>query len=238
MSDFGKLNDPSSLGVKREYTSDKNSGSMSPKAGHYGVPNFNIKQDGSTAGNDLLNRSADIKQQLSQSFLGNSSPGSQKPQSRRNSAAQIKQENNEDEDDEDQGNERKRRDNINEKIQELLSLIPSGYFQECNNHEEDESGIKSTGTKDGKPNKGQILTKSVEYIQSLQNLIDENNRKEVELLLKLQRLKMQQQGKTNVPVSVGTTSAEVALGGIGVGPQAKGYFHKVLLEAAKNRMSE
>lgn len=231
MADYSGNPENSAAGVKREYSSGNNSGNLSPRASQYGVPNFNIQNDaGSPVGsNEFLNRGGDIKKQLSQSFHGNIG---QKSLSRRSSVANVKMEANDEVDDEDQGNERKRRDNINEKIQELLALIPNGYFAECGSNEEEENGLKSTGTKDGKPNKGQILTKSVEYIQSLQNLIDENNRKEVELLLKLQRLRMQQQGQTNVPVSVGTTSAEMALGEIGVGPQAKGYFHRVLLEAA------
>ncbi|KAL1924482.1 uncharacterized protein VTP21DRAFT_4136 [Calcarisporiella thermophila] len=45
--------------------------------------------------------------------------------------------------------ERRRRDNINEKIQELSSLLPENFL-------------------DGKPNKGIILKKSVDYIKTLQ----------------------------------------------------------------------
>lgn len=177
---------------------------------------------------ELLSRLFDIKKQLSQSFqYGGSVGGVSKPQSRRNSFLHK-----DDDDDDDRGNERKRRDNVNERIQELLTLIPPEYFLE-QPRDEDGPGTKSTGTKDGKPNKGQILSKAVEYIQAMQNLIDENNRKEVQLLLKLKTLQMRQQGKANVPVSVGTTSAELALGQIGVGPHADEYFRQVLIDAGK-----
>ncbi|ODV97230.1 hypothetical protein PACTADRAFT_29373, partial [Pachysolen tannophilus NRRL Y-2460] len=103
--------------------------------------------------------------------------------------------------------ERKRRDNINDKIQELLALIPDTVFKDAND--------KSTGTKDGKPNKGQILTKSVEYIQFLQNEIDAKNRKEVELIYNLKKLNL-----TNDNNEFDHTSAEIGLGRIGVGPFA------------------
>lgn len=109
------------------------------------------------------------------------------------------------------------------------------YFQELTSRDDEDGAAKSTGTKDGKPNKGQILTKSVEYIQYLQNLIDDNNRKEVELLLRLKNLKMQQQGRGNVPLSADPTSAEIALGEIGVGPHSRKYFEEVLYQIANNK---
>lgn len=232
MAEFG--------GYQRNYTGQDsylNPGSMSPGLSQYKVPNINIhKEAGSPVNaNELLSRSSDIKKQLSQSFQGGGSTGGiQKPLSRRNSAIHVK---NEDDDEDDQGNERKRRDNINEKIQELLSLVPPVYFQEPAARDEDDGGTKSTGTKDGKPNKGQILTKSVEYIQYLQNLIDENNRKEVELQLKLKSLKMQHEGRGNAPLSADTTSAELALGEIGVGPHSRKYFEEVLYQSTGNKAS-
>lgn len=232
MADFG--------GHQGNYTGNDsylNHGSKSPGLSQYKVPNINIHKDAGSAVNasELLSRSSDIKKQLSQSFQGGGvSGGIQKPLSRRNSAIHIK---NEEDDEDEQGNERKRRDNINEKIQELLSLIPSVYFQEPAAREEEDGGTKSTGTKDGKPNKGQILTKSVEYIQYLQNLIDENNRREVELQLKLKTLKLQREGRANAPVSADTTSAEIALGEIGVGPHSRKYFEEVLYQATGNKAS-
>jgi len=136
----------------------------------------------------------------------------------------------EDNDDEAEGNERKRRDGINEKIQELLTLIPGSFFQvgkepKDGKGDDEQVTMKSSGTKDGKPNKGQILTSSVEYIQHLQNVIDQNNRKETELLLRLQSL------SPNSNVKLSPTSAELALGEIGVGNESDEYFKSVLLKA-------
>lgn len=203
----------------------------------------------------LLSRSSDIKRQLSQSLQGGGSHqhgGIGKPHSRKNSIVPVKShgsdENDEDNDDL-QGNERKRRDKINEKIQELLSLIPPGYFQESatNNNQTQKTNdsqqsnheamvaaaVKSFGTKDGKPNKGQVLTKSLEYIQALQNTIDENNRKEVELKILLKKLELEAENKlSDVPVEVGYTSAERALGEIGVGPLSDDYYKEVLVRSA------
>ncbi|GMF58660.1 unnamed protein product [[Candida] boidinii] len=102
---------------------------------------------------------------------------------------------------------------MNEKIQELLSLIPQPFF--------DEGKDKSSGTKDGKPNKGQILSKSVEYINHLQGAIDSKNRAEVELSIKLRNLEI----ANNIPVyqrmNLLHTSAEIGLAKIGVGPLAE-----------------
>lgn len=194
----------------------------------------------------LIPKSGDIKKQLSQSLYGASGPSSSsggisKPHSRKNSVIAMKseEENDDEDDDEDgQGNERKRRDNINDRIQELLTLIPPEFFQETapvahtgnqayDQEAEITAAVKNSGTKDGKPNKGQILTKSVEYLQYLQNLIDENNRKEVELIMKLRNL----QGQPNT-APIGNTSAEKALGKIGVGPLSEPYFKQILVNSA------
>lgn len=125
----------------------------------------------------------------------------------------IARSSNDDENDDD-SEDRKKRDNMNDKIQEMLHLVPEAYFVENKD--------RSSGTKDGKPNKGQILTKGVEYIQDLQNKIDENNRKEVELIWKLKKLIKANSGN---PVDLGglnlnNTSAEIVLSEIGVGPLA------------------
>ncbi|KAK6455543.1 helix-loop-helix DNA-binding domain-containing protein [Scheffersomyces xylosifermentans] len=227
-----------------------------------------VKQDNVDA---VLSRSLevnkqDIRRQLSQSLQnsgGHSSGGVNKPQSRKNSIIPVRSNNasdaEDDDDDRDQGNERKRRDNINEKIQELLTLIPPEFFQDAKDNNKtkpkepdlyeknpsasDEADIaaamKNSGTKDGKPNKGQILTKSVEYLQYLQNLIDENNRKEVELIMKLKTLELQSQNKpVNVPITVGNTSAERALGKIGVGPLSDDYFKTVLINSANSSRAQ
>lgn len=202
------------------------SGTQSPQ-----VPSINIKHEpGSPVNTELLSRSLDIKRQLAHSFQGNGgSGGISKPQSRRNSAFHATPD--PDGDEEGQDHERKRRDHINDRIQELLTLIPDQYFQDSAKEQLDEGATRNTGTKDGKPNKGQILTKSVEYIKALQNTIDANNRAEVKLLLKLRKLEMYERGETNTPVAVGTTSAELALGEIGVGPHSEKYFRQVLKDA-------
>ncbi|KAI5955525.1 RTG1 [Candida theae] len=185
--------------------------------------------------------------------------GISKPHSRRNSAYVKSQEgsdaedyNDNDNDNENsQGHDRKRRDNINDTIQELLTLIPKEFFEvkedvkvkkelspseRSPNDDDVNNASGKTGTKDGKPNKGQILTKAVEYLQSLQNLIDENNRKEVELIMKLETLKLKQKNSgvlnESVPIRIGYTSAERALGEIGVGPCSEDYFKSVLVKSA------
>ncbi|CDK24689.1 unnamed protein product [Kuraishia capsulata CBS 1993] len=126
--------------------------------------------------------------------------------------------------------ERKRKDNINDKIQELLTIIPRPFFEE--------SKEKSTGTKDGKPNKGQILTKSVEYIQHLQNEIDSRNRREVELSIRLRALEV----KKNIPqdkrVNFLHTSAEVGLASIGVGPLAEAQHQEEVRHSSTTSMSQ
>ncbi|KAJ1969083.1 Cell morphogenesis protein PAG1 [Dimargaris xerosporica] len=60
--------------------------------------------------------------------------------------------------------ERRRRDNINEKIQELCALLPNNF---------------SEGP--AKPNKGSILRQSVDYIRQLQQLIQQQNQRIQEL---------------------------------------------------------
>lgn len=134
-------------------------------------------------------------------------------------------------------NDRKRRDNINDRIQELLTLIPRDYFQEyyvnggINMGEESLVGTpgsnvgtpkpKGTGTKDGKPNKGQILTQAVEYITRLQNQVDAKNREEVEYMLQLSKL-AKRAGVHITDINLENTSAEVELAHIGVGPLGGG----------------
>lgn len=136
--------------------------------------------------------------------------------------------------------DRKRRDNINDRIQQLLTMIPSEFFQDYYNSKgmDSEYGpgdtpssattpkpgsnaakIKGTGTRDGKPNKGQILTQAVEYIMSLQNEIDLKNREEVELILKVQELS-KTTGTIVNDINLENTSAEMALAKIGVGSLA------------------
>ncbi|KAG0052701.1 hypothetical protein BGZ83_002220 [Gryganskiella cystojenkinii] len=65
--------------------------------------------------------------------------------------------------------ERRRRDNINEKIQELATLLPEVYVDTAN-----------------KPNKGVILRKSVDYIRHLQQLVASQTNRNQELEAQLQ----------------------------------------------------
>ncbi|CCE65613.1 hypothetical protein TPHA_0M00380 [Tetrapisispora phaffii CBS 4417] len=139
--------------------------------------------------------------------------------------------------------ERLRRDNMNEKIQEILNLIPTEFFEEhlraksasANTLEANSLNdqIKASGTKDGKPNKGQILTQAVEYIIHLQNEIDANNREEVDMLAQLQELS-KQKGVIVNDVNLENTIAEEMLAKIGVGPlSAQNEENKTDLNARK-----
>ncbi|SCU78888.1 LANO_0A04368g1_1 [Lachancea nothofagi CBS 11611] len=137
-------------------------------------------------------------------------------------------------------NDRRRRDNLNDKIQQLLDKIPEDYFQDYYRRKDvidmDDAQmtpgsnglgsagsvsakLKGTGTKDGKPNKGQILTQAVEYITKLQGHVDARNREEVELILRVKELSKQMEAPVN-DINLENTSAEVALAKIGVGPLA------------------
>ncbi|KAG7192399.1 uncharacterized protein KQ657_001798 [Scheffersomyces spartinae] len=185
----------------------------------------------------------DINKQLSRSFnsggggyLSTSNPtgGGGITKSRRASVYQPKLN---DDDGSGGSSEKKKTDEINETIQVLLTLIPTDFFESESKKPEnkDEDTFRPNGLKDGKPHKGQILTKSVEYIQHLQNLIDTNNRKEVELIVKLKKLQQQQSGNdSNSTITVGYTSAERALGEIGVGAAelAEEYFKQVIISNA------
>lgn len=98
--------------------------------------------------------------------------------------------------------ERRRRDNINDKIQELSILVPDSLL-----YSNDATGPNML-TKEGKPNKSTILAKSVDYIRQLQTVIDEQNRKEIELQDIVQNLQRQ----LGLPVTeFPNTSAEIAL---------------------------
>lgn len=261
MSQFGEYYSNYLSNENQQYTNEMPTTTGVPTI-NIGLENVNLSGMGIKRENfdNLLSGSFDIKKQLSQSLNNSSSGGTggggiSKPHSRRNSTYIKSQEGSDNEDDnqddneKDGGNERKRRDNINDKIQELLTLIPTEFFQNNNNNKDnkskpsakllkeespDDDPSKNSGTKDGKPNKGQILTKSVEYLQYLQSTIDENNRKEVELIMRLKtlELKASNQSTENIPIRIGYTSAEKALGEIGVGPCSEQYFKDVLVKAA------
>ncbi|KAF8915612.1 hypothetical protein BGZ58_005468, partial [Dissophora ornata] len=84
--------------------------------------------------------------------------------------------------------ERRRRDNINEKIQELSTLLPDCYVDSAN-----------------KPNKGVILRKSVDYIRHLQQLVASQTNRNQELEAQLQGKAMSSAGGQNVDMN-GTSS--------------------------------
>jgi hypothetical protein len=109
--------------------------------------------------------------------------------------------------------ERRRRDNINEKIKELCDLLPEQFLM---------AALDIQGNpivKDERPNKGTILSRSVDYIKQLQVVIDEQNRREVELQEMVRSLE-QQLGRP--PTEFGHTSAEYSLSKAGIGPHIPG----------------
>ncbi len=114
----------------------------------------------------------------------------------------------------------KRKDIVNEKIQELATIIPESFLLAPVKSQTAGTVLTSpqfhpvnTGTKDKRPNKGTILIKSVEYIKMLQQLIDEQNRQEVELQDQLRNLEVT---SGLDPSDFATTSAEKALANLGV----------------------
>ncbi|KAG0046347.1 hypothetical protein BGZ83_008489 [Gryganskiella cystojenkinii] len=78
--------------------------------------------------------------------------------------------------------ERRRRDNINEKIQELSTLLPDCYVDTAN-----------------KPNKGVILRKSVDYIRHLQQLVASQSSRNQELEAQLQGKSMGSNNNGSAP---------------------------------------
>ncbi|KAK6463726.1 hypothetical protein DFJ63DRAFT_335242 [Scheffersomyces coipomensis] len=208
---------------------------------------------------DIFNRN-DVRKQLSQSFQNAGSGihitgGINKPQSRKGSIIPNIRSNNASDDEDDNGNTKSndkkeipKPDMVTLRIQELLTLIPNDMFQDMVKNkkspikdepndddldDEDEDG-KTTGTKDGKPNKGQILTKSLEYIDILQKQIDDNNHAEATLKLKLRDLEK----KANLlssDLALRPTSGERALGEIGIGNNpalTDTYYKRVLVSSA------
>lgn len=103
--------------------------------------------------------------------------------------------------------ERRRRDNINEKIKELCDLLPEAFLAAASDPN------AYNGSKDDKPNKGTILSRSVDYIRKLQQIIDDQNRSELEL----QDMVQNYQRQLNQPVTeFGQTSAEIGLANLGI----------------------
>ncbi|QNQ01196.1 helix-loop-helix DNA-binding domain-domain-containing protein [Yarrowia lipolytica] len=116
--------------------------------------------------------------------------------------------------------ERRRRDNINDRIQELSTLIPENFLNEPIIGGSPSLGpmgspppSQTPGTKDGRPNKGTILIKSVEYIKKLQTVIDEQNQREIDMYERLNILERQ----LGIPeTKLETSSAELALARLGI----------------------
>ena len=81
--------------------------------------------------------------------------------------------------------ERRRRDNINEQIQELAALVPNSLLglNASIQSPRTDNGVPTTAPQ--KPNKGMVLRKSVEYIQMLKSLLEEKTERE-QLMGKLQ----------------------------------------------------
>ncbi|KAI9229040.1 MAG: Myc-type, basic helix-loop-helix domain-containing protein, partial [Piptocephalis tieghemiana] len=106
--------------------------------------------------------------------------------------------------------ERRRRDNINEKIQELSHLVPDCYGDPMASPSSSSTAISSsssssattgsasagTGTINApagmKANKGAILRKSVDYIRQLQSLVNQQTQRMRDLEEEVRRLRVAQ----------------------------------------------
>lgn len=90
--------------------------------------------------------------------------------------------------------ERRRRDNINEKIQELAAIIPDEFMTPASQIHGASSPLSASPAThhapDGtiKHNKGVILRKSVDYIRSLQDVVKEAQRRQRRLEEEVKRL--------------------------------------------------
>ncbi|KAK9474175.1 helix-loop-helix DNA-binding domain-containing protein [Dipodascopsis tothii] len=125
--------------------------------------------------------------------------------------------------------ERRRRDNINEKIQELASLIPetmlldqpfaaqaamSGNADSVGDGSPSTPGLSTSASgvtgRDGKPNKGVILRRSVDYIRQLQVVLEEQRRRNEELERKVQQLESGDASTPSLPAQATDLSAQAA----------------------------
>jgi hypothetical protein len=71
--------------------------------------------------------------------------------------------------------ERRRRENINERIQELGTMLPETMLEEL------ASSVNVNGGNNNKPNKGAILRKSVDHIRILQQEVTNHKQRIFEL---------------------------------------------------------
>ncbi|ODQ63764.1 hypothetical protein NADFUDRAFT_4068, partial [Nadsonia fulvescens var. elongata DSM 6958] len=94
--------------------------------------------------------------------------------------------------------EKRRRDNMNERIEELASLMPESFLYELGENGDYSDPLQHPMSQpantsatspttailikpDFKPNKGTVLAKCVEYIQRVHSVIDEQNAQELQL---------------------------------------------------------
>lgn len=90
----------------------------------------------------------------------------------------------------------------------MYNLVDPLSSSSAQNAAANANGGTNVLTKDGRPNKGTILSRSVDYIRYLQGVIDDQNCKELELQEYVQSLQRQ----LGVEVTqFGPTSAELAL---------------------------
>lgn len=82
--------------------------------------------------------------------------------------------------------ERRRRENINDRIQELGSLLPEAMLEDCMNT----NSPTNNGTNGNKPNKGAILRKSVDHIRLLMQDVDTYRQRIQELETELTALRV------------------------------------------------
>lgn len=77
--------------------------------------------------------------------------------------------------------ERRRRENINERIQELGTMLPETMLEEL-------ASVNMNGNNNNKPNKGAILRKSVDHIRILQQEVTNHRQRIYELETQLASL--------------------------------------------------
>ncbi|KAJ7056175.1 helix-loop-helix DNA-binding domain-containing protein [Mycena amicta] len=134
--------------------------------------------------------------------------------------------------------ERRRRDNINEKIGELATLIPECMLEGAAGKKDGGDEDSKEGVKDGgqsptsaggstvvKANKGMILRKSVEYIRYLQQLVTAQGARNRELEDQLKGFRGSASGsEASPPPSLGDTNDLLNGSGLGLGLGVAGVW--------------